>query len=75
MLKRIDEGSEKVTGYSYENLDGRIEYVEYRFGGRFVDIYLDTGDGTGKYDKTTVCHGDIPNLIKALQAAYDHKEA
>ena len=70
MFKRVDEaGVEKITGYSYKNKDGEIESVKMDGIYPTVDIRDSSGAGVEIYMT------DIPHLIKALQAAYDHKEA
>lgn len=66
MFKRIDvdvpEG--KFEGFSYANEDGDLEFVHVLDGGGIIKIEYNVG----------VYKRDIPKLIKALQAAYEHKE-
>jgi hypothetical protein len=69
MFKRVDREvqPENIEGYSYENKHGYEEKVVMKEGWvnvtqsdeTFIEIYYE----------------DIPNLIKALQAAYKHKAA
>ena len=66
MLIRVDEkGSERIEGFAYENQNGDIESVCF-FRENIVYVNINT------YDPVQVYIKDIPNLILALQAAYDH---
>lgn len=69
MLKRIDSLEEQPTGYSYANQNGVIEYVTVGTELRTVSIHASGGQNVD------IWRQDIPHLIKALQAAYNHKEA
>jgi len=64
-FKRIDFDDSTLEGFSYENKSGEVEQVE-------INTYWATVRATG--EKVDVYYEDIPNLIKALQAAYDHKK-
>jgi len=68
MYKRVDgiEEDEIIEGFTYENKLSSIETVlmESNF---FVQLIESEGDGMSQ-----VYYEDIPNLIKALQAVYDH---
>jgi len=71
MYKRIDGPREDIEGYSYENQCGAIERVSIPHAEGptgVVDIMVEDRKVVEIY------HGDIPKLIKALQAAYDYKE-
>ena len=70
MFKRIDEKHEKIVGYSYANQDGEIEKVKVVDYTDICAIVLISPDETTVH----VYREDIPNLVKALQAAYDHKD-
>lgn len=74
MLKRVDnlEKGPAITGYSYMNADDEVESVSTPDVDGICTISLEGPQGP---IKSYVFHYDIPNLIKALQAAYDHKEA
>lgn len=66
-LKRVDvEGDVKIEGYSYENICGGIEHVTIPDKG-VVDVWAEA-------DYVSIYTEDIPKLIKALEAAYNHKE-
>ncbi len=70
MYKRVDNEppKEEISGYSYINEDGLEEVVtvcDYDNTVTFID---------SENRKTHVYKSDIPKLIKALQAAYDHKD-
>lgn len=76
MLTRVDKKEDRtIEGFSYENKDGTIETVTFERNADAVQITTSTGMLSGKTTFTHVWIEDIPNLIKALQAAYDHKEA
>jgi len=73
MLKRVDEQeNEEITGFSYSNLVGDLEYVD------ISDSYCEGKNSTvtitakeeGVYFH--VYTDDIPKLVLALQAAYEH---
>lgn len=69
VFKRVDVTEDSpIEGFSYENSDGNIEQVSLQGNGNLlVDLgYQD------EQDKFTVYTKDIPKLILALQAAYDH---
>ena len=70
MLKRIDGvcADQKITGYSYMNFDGEINAVVVDWKGI---VGLEAADGT---PLSKFYQPDIPNLILALQAAYEHKD-
>ena len=66
MYKRVDtDVPEEVIGYSYVNNDGEEEVVEI-FDEAVVEITTSGSVGASVYTQ------DIPNLIKALKAAYYH---
>lgn len=65
MYIRVDEGYGGVTGYSYSNKNDDIETVE------MMHTYVIISDSS--LDTSEIYYEDIPNLIKALQAAYDYK--
>ena len=65
MFVRVDEADkEPIEGFSYFNLDGDEEQVA--LCGNCVNIV------DSMFDFASVYVEDIPKLIKALQAAYDH---
>jgi len=69
MFKRIDEPeSGPVQGFSYANEDGLLEHVTLPDHHDVVSVT----DGENR--NSNFYKSDIPKLIKALQAAYDHKE-
>lgn len=71
--KRVDD-DEVIEGFSYLNKKGKIETVSVDNGVGAVCITVVGGEGDSQ-DKAWVWADDIPNLIKALQAAYDdHKK-
>lgn len=65
MFVRVDEeiAEYKIEGFSYENAEGSLEYV---VAGNCAVVKDSTGCSV------TIFTEDIPKLIKALQAAYDH---
>lgn len=66
MFKRVDIiEQEKLKGYSYSNHEGFIEEVHIAEG-NIVELLADDSPLSQIY----TC--DIPKLIMALQAAYDH---
>lgn len=63
MFKRVDNTDESdLQGYSYINADGKEEFVCLCPGG---DVEITDADNGSVY----IYSYDIPNLIKALQAA------
>lgn len=77
MLKRIDESTPEISGYSYMNADFMEESVLMK-NPRNPELTEDECVFQLKLSSsadTWVYRSDIPKLIKALQAAYDHKEA
>jgi hypothetical protein len=68
MLKRVDVEETPVTGYSFKNKNGNLEFVKI-LPGQDVMVIVDSGQ-----QEASVWKSDIPLLIKALQAAYEHKE-
>lgn len=70
MLKRVDSHQDKIKGYSYINQDNKEEYVGISDAGGIVAIATFSPDLVC----THIYKEDIPNLIKALEAAYDHKD-
>lgn len=84
MFKRIDvpEVKEKTTGFSYISKDGVEEVVVLggygssgtAANGNCVEFRAGTGEfNSVKTDSVFIHKQDIPNLIKALQSAYDFK--
>lgn len=66
MFVRVDnEDSPVVEGFSYINRDGDEEQVEI-YNDELIEI-----NGSGS-SHLPIYSKDIPKLIKALQAAYDH---
>ena len=66
-----DQAPTFTEGYCYTNQNGAVEYVKMD-GNINVDyrtVYVE--DSMGQYCE--IYANDIPKLIKALQAAYDHK--
>lgn len=68
MFKRVDGPRTDVAGFSYENKSGFLEFV-----------HKEDADGVCVVQDSNRCKAyvykeDIPKLILALQAAYDHKE-
>lgn len=69
MYKRIDgDETSMPSGFIYSNQDGDIEGVH--LDGETVDIGLQHGDRRISSEGFTAYVDDLPNLIKALQAAY-----
>lgn len=69
MYKRVDENvSEELEGFSYLNRDGDKEVVKLIC--KTVVTFIPAWDIEG----STVYTDDIPKLIKALQAAYNHQK-
>lgn len=65
MFVRVDDSNDSgIEGFSYMNRYGLIEKVEIN------DDHVYVQDSTD--DKVCIYTPDIPLLIKALQAAYDH---
>jgi hypothetical protein len=62
MLKFVDQ-QEEVEGFAYTSLYGAIEIVE--MGGSVVEIQAN-------HVNVEIYYEDIPNLIKALEAAHKH---
>ena len=70
MFKRVDEDTESIEleGFSYKNNDGVLEFV-------LMDSFSVSFRDAHGYAVSGVHYEDIPNMIKALQAAYDdHQE-
>ena len=68
MYKRVNEGiQDDFEGFSYLNIYNEEEFVNVTGDGT-VSIRVD-GNSVHLFDK------DIPNLIRALQAAYEYKES
>ena len=66
MFKRVDvEETDELQGFEYENQCGDKERVVLEFDG----VRLTERDDGPLY---IVFYEDIPNLIKALQAAFVH---
>lgn len=71
MFIRIDEeGLGKVKGFSYMNKKGYLEFVSIRPDRKVVDLRQERESDVYALDCIYV--EDIPKLIKALQAAYNH---
>lgn len=68
MYKRVDGSNNdgELKGFSYLNLWGEEEFVNFNIGDDTVTLKIDD-ELVGVFDS------DIPKLIKALQAAYDYK--
>lgn len=65
MFKFVDDGADTpISGYAYINLDGIVENVGL-LNGDIVHINV-----SGEY--VAIYVNDVPKLILALQAAYDH---
>lgn len=62
----VEDGSNEVEGFSYTNINGNVEKVHLNTGLSYVTL---TDIGENDFD---VYKEDIPKLIKALQAAYNH---
>lgn len=67
VFKRVDvqEAEEEIEGFSYNNASGREERVKI-FSNSEIVIYVPD------YESVNFYINDIPKLILALQAAYDH---
>lgn len=66
MFKSVDEESiDEIEGFSYLNKDGDKEFVELDWS--YVVLRGGGGDGLD-----AIYYEDIPKMILALQAAYDH---
>ena len=70
MFKRIDESEAQIEGFSYEGKAG-VETVTIPEGSSRSNQYVTITDSEG--DNISVYRQDIPNLIKALQASYNHQ--
>lgn len=67
MYKRVDiDEQESIDGFSYNNYDGDLEIVKF-FGTEAVTLVY--GDSC---QVATIYIEDIPKLVKALEAAYEH---
>ena len=64
--QQIDEQSDDITQWAYDNECSSVEYVEYVSAHSHVSIH-DSVEGL-----VSIYVSDIPNLIKALQAAHKH---
>lgn len=64
MYKRVDAPQSDLEGFSYLNKNGNEEYVKVE-NTNWANIFIIDGG-------VDVYYEDIPNLIKALQAAYDY---
>lgn len=69
MFKRIDESQAEIDGYSYAGKGG-IESVTIPEGNYNMGQFVTIRDSEG--DEVCVYKQDIPNLIKALKASYNH---
>lgn len=72
MYQPVDEERlTKIEGFCYTNQSGDVEHVKLN-----VDtVTITTDEDPDDYkDYVYIYYSDIPNLIKALQAAYDHKQ-
>ena len=69
MFKRIDakEGDTAIEGFSYMNSDDQEERVSIVGEDNIVNL-----EYTYEQPMSSVYVDDIPKLIKALQAAYNH---
>lgn len=65
MFKRVDVDEGNIEGFSYLNRWDELEVV--KLGGDVVRIKVDG------HNELPIFLSDIPKLIKALQAAYEHK--
>lgn len=66
MFKSIDkESADEIEGFSYTNADDEKEYVELDWS------YVILKDGSGS-PLDMIYYKDIPKMILALQAAYEH---
>ena len=75
MYKRIDDVQEqKVVGYSFVDGEGDICYVTLPTNEWEYLIAIGWEEGFGNH-RIVFAKNDIPKLIKALEAAYNHKEA
>jgi hypothetical protein len=70
MHKRVDtEVHGTITAYTYESKTGFEEGVRLNSGLSYATFFVSNGEAS-----VDVYKSDIPKLILALQAAYDHKE-
>ena len=69
MYLRVDEVVEDIRGYSYKTREGLEEYVTLNYNDCIPTVSITDSSG----DCVIIYKEDISNLIKALQAAYDHK--
>lgn len=67
MFKRVDVDNDVIEGFSYFNRTNNEERVEINRSGAYIKLK----EGEDQ-DMSIVYFQDIPKLIKALQAAYDH---
>jgi len=73
MFVRVDKHEVEIDGFSYIATDGAEEKVVLgECGTAGPSVIVKLGDGLGGYDESYLTVADIPLLIKALQAAYDH---
>lgn len=70
MYVRVDKtisDNERIEGFSYESEDGGIETVLLEAA--TVNFMYEDGEQI----LSGIYYEDIPNFIKALEAAYEHK--
>lgn len=62
----VEDTEEEIEGFSYINKDGEEEVVIANGADPYIEICTDG------YSDVPIYYEDIPNLIKALKAAYKH---
>lgn len=65
MLVRVDNVTEVANQWGYDNEDGELECIEFAANEPSIQILC------GDSPTSRIYTEDIPNLIKALQAAYN----
>jgi hypothetical protein len=69
MVDEVDQKFPDKMEFAFSNQDGDVEYVYLEKGIAHIASIKVTGS-----DEVEVYFQDIPNLIKALQAAYNFKQ-
>ena len=73
MFKNVMDTSDEIEGYCFVDEDA----VEVRVSRPMIPwcstLTVDISDSNGE-DSLTIYHKDIPRLIMALEAAYNHKD-
>ena len=67
----VDSTKAKVDGYGYLNQDGTTEYITLPTEDGIVEVIVGRAD-IGLGGESIIYYEDIPKLIKALEAVYNH---